>query len=356
MSAFASSSDRRMAESPLDVLAQELGAVAGRVEREATLRIDAAISDLRRIDAERELRLARLERAIEDRLATVRDGLPGKDADPDELARVVDHAVALAVGALPPPAPGRDADPAEIERQVNAAVTAAVEKLPAPRDGQDADPAFVAALVKQQVEVAVAALPVPKDGTSVTVDDVRPMLLDMVAAIPVPKNGDPGRDGVDGKLPIVRQWNDAVHYQGDCVVHGGATWQAVRDTGRAPPHDDWICLAAAGRDGADGRSFRVRGTWSAADAYAALDVVALGGAGFVARKDDPGECPGEGWQLIASQGKRGKEGGPGPKGEPGNAGPAVLAIDADDQGLLTLTNADGSTVTCDLYPLLSKLG
>jgi hypothetical protein len=27
----------------------------------------------------------------------------------------------------------------------------------------------------------------------------------------------------------------------------------------------------------------------------------------------------------------------------------------DDDGMLTLTNADGSRVTCDLYPLLSRL-
>jgi len=27
----------------------------------------------------------------------------------------------------------------------------------------------------------------------------------------------------------------------------------------------------------------------------------------------------------------------------------------DGEGLLTLTNADGSTVECDLYPILTKL-
>ena len=49
--------------------------------------------------------------------------------------------------------------------------------------------------------------------------------------------------GPAGKLPLVRVYQpEAVHYEGDVVVHSGATWQALRDTGRAPPHaGDWIC-------------------------------------------------------------------------------------------------------------------
>lgn len=171
--------------------------------------------------------------------------------------------------------------------------------------------------------------------------------------------GAAGKDGAPGLLPIAQAWADGVHYAGAVVTHEGSTWQARRDTGRAPPHDDWACLARGGRDGVDGRSFRVRETWAADAAYAALDVVALGGAAFVARRDDPGPCPGEGWQLIASQGKRGKEGdrgAPGPRGERGGPGPSVVALSIDDQGMLTLVNADGTTVACDMYPLLSRLG
>jgi hypothetical protein len=61
----------------------------------------------------------------------------------------------------------------------------------------------------------------------------------------------------------------------------------------------------------------VRGTFDQAAVYRHLDIVALGGSSFIARRDQPGPCPGEGWQLIASAGKPGK---PGPKGEPGEAG------------------------------------
>lgn len=167
--------------------------------------------------------------------------------------------------------------------------------------------------------------------------------------------GERGPEGAPGKLPVAKAWSDAVHYEGDVVVHAGATYQALKDTAREPPHEDWLCLAGRGNDGADGRSFTVRGTWQEEAEYSALDVVALGGASFVARRDNPGACPGEGWQLMSAQGKRGNQGergAPGPKGDPG---PAAVALEIGDDGLLTLTNGDGSRVTCDFYPLLSKI-
>ena len=112
-----------------------------------------------------------------------------------------------------------------------------------------------------------------------------------------------------------------------------------------------------GANGVDGRSFVIRGTWSEAETYHALDVVALNGASFGARCDNPGPCPGDGWQMIAAQGKRGNAGerGAGARGERGAPGPSAVALDVNEEGLLTLTNADGSTVTCDLYPLLVRL-
>ena len=112
-----------------------------------------------------------------------------------------------------------------------------------------------------------------------------------------------------------------------------------------------------GDRGAEGRSFAIRGTWSEGEAYRELDVVALNGASFGARRDDPGPCPGEGWQMIAAQGKRGNAGerGAGARGERGLPGPPAVALDVNEEGLLTLTNADGSQVSCDLYPLLAKL-
>ena len=94
-------------------------------------------------------------------------------------------------------------------------------------------------------------------------------------------------------------------------------WQATKDTGKAPPHADWICLAAAGQDGI---TPTIRGTYDSAGIYARLDLVALNGSLFVARKDQPGPCPGADWQLVASAGKIGIKGSPGAKGERGEAG------------------------------------
>jgi hypothetical protein len=106
-----------------------------------------------------------------------------------------------------------------------------------------------------------------------------------------------------------------VHYEGDIVVHEGSTYQAKRDTSRAPPHADWACIAAAGRDA---RMPKVCGTYREGEIYNYLDIVALNGSAFIARRDNPNECPGDGWQLIASAGRAGKLG---PKGERGESGP-----------------------------------
>ena len=127
--------------------------------------------------------------------------------------------------------------------------------------------------------------------------------------------GEPGPRGEPGPPGKIEQANGyvegAVHYHGNIVTHRGSTYQAQRDTAREPPHDDWICVAHAGvdgKDGSDGRSLEVRGVFSDKETYQALDIVALNGGCFIAKKDDPGSCPGAGWQLIASQGKRGDKG------------------------------------------------
>src|SRR5262249_17428611 len=99
-----------------------------------------------------------------------------------------------------------------------------------------------------------------------------------------------------------------------------ATWQAQRDTARAPGAQDWVCLASAGD------SFTVRGTFNETAEYRRLDVVALNGGSFIALKDAPGPCPGSGWQLIASQGKRGAAGEKGERGAQGPQGNPLIAI------------------------------
>jgi hypothetical protein len=167
--------------------------------------------------------------------------------------------------------------------------------------------------------------------------------------------GERGEPGPPGKLPVVRAWRDDVHYEGAVVAHAGSVYQAQRDTGREPPHDDWLCIAQGGQDGANGRSLNIRGTWSDTETYRHLDVVAYNGGSFVARRDDPGLCPGDGWQLHASPGKRGQPGEPGRRGEPGPPGSPLIEASVDEAGLVTFTNADRSSISLDLYPLLTRV-
>ena len=73
--------------------------------------------------------------------------------------------------------------------------------------------------------------------------------------------------------------------------------------------------------------------------------MALNGSSFIARADNPGPCPGDAWQLIASAGKPGKPGLKGDRGELGPRGPVGPAvkgarIDREDYSV-TLIMSDG---------------
>jgi hypothetical protein len=163
------------------------------------------------------------------------------------------------------------------------------------------------------------------------------------------ERGEKGEKGEPGTLPLVKAYvPDTLHYAGDAVTHAGALWQATKDTGQAPPHGDWICLAAAG---ADGITPTVRSTYDGTATYARLDIVALNGSTFIARKDDPGVCPGDGWQLMSVRGKPGIKGPPGErgqrgeKGDPGAAAPTILAWKIDRVNyLVTPIMSDASEV------------
>lgn len=156
---------------------------------------------LRRIDA--------LEKQLRE-MPVARDG---KDADPAEIATLVEEAVAK----LPVPRDGKDADPTVVAKMVAEAVQEAsanvvvraeqpaltsemvkaivqeeLGKLPPPKDGKDADPAAIRDMVAAEVSAAVAALPRPKDGKSVSAADVAPMVAEevgkAVAALPKPRD------------------------------------------------------------------------------------------------------------------------------------------------------------------------
>jgi integrin beta 3 len=160
---------------------------------------------------------------------------------------------------------------------------------------------------------------------------------------PQGERGEKGEHGDPGLLPMVRAWAaDGISYRGDVVAYDGATWQAQKDTAAKPPHRDWMLLCAAGRDAV---SPVIRGTYDLAGTYAAMDMVALNGSSFIARCNNPGECPGDGWQLVASCGKAGKpgiKGDRGERGEQGPIGPTVVDVEVDGESYtLKLIFSDG---------------
>lgn len=135
----------------------------------------------------------------------------------------------------------------------------------------------------------------------------------------------------------------------------------VKDGAPGPKGDPGESIEGPpGRDGTDGRSFTVRGTYGEGETYDMLSVVALGGSSFVALRDDPGPCPGDGWQLLSP---RGKAGPPGPKGDrgdavtgpPGPPGPGLAAMTLSSEGVLTLTFEDGRSFSQDFYQPFSQM-
>jgi len=165
--------------------------------------------------------------------------------------------------------------------------------------------------------------------------------------------GERGEQGLPGRLPIVTTWKaDQISYEGDVVSHSGATWQATKDTGQEPGGRDWICLARAGHDGA---SLQVRGTYREGTAYKALDIVALNGGSFIARKDDPGPCPGGEWQAMSLPGKRGERGERGPKGDQGDPGVSFIDWKLDRENYaVRVVLSDGTVLTLELRELFEQ--
>ncbi len=265
-----------------------------------------------------------------------KDGKDGADCDMEAVRGLIEELVSAKVAEIPPPEkgdPGADGkDGIDGNDGEPGKDGLGIDDLAVTQDGAVVEFAFSVGETRSIFEVELPAGPPGADG--------------------IGEKGDPGPAG---SLPTVQAWFAGVHYSGNVRSHAGGTWQALKDTASEPPHDDWICLAAPGANGQDGKSLNPRRLWVAEEEYFRLDVVALNGGSFVALKDEPGVCPGDGWALLTSPGKRGERGEKGDKGLRGEPGPPIVAASIDSEGMQTLVNADGSAVQCDLYPLLSRL-
>jgi hypothetical protein len=96
-------------------------------------------------------------------------------------------------------------------------------------------------------------------------------------------------------------------------------------------HRDVLDEARAAIDQALAR--KIRGTWTPQGKYSVNDLVAKEGGSFVARRTDPGPCPGPDWQLVSRQGARGVAG---EKGERGPAGRSISSWKVDRQNSLVI--------------------
>lgn len=362
---------------------------------DVTARLDdrlATVRDGRDADpAQFEALAASLSERVDARLAMVRDG---RDADPaqfDALADAVEQRVGRSLAEMEATADagrdgldalmqslaekvdaklaavrdGRDADPAPIAALARALEEKVDHRLAAVRDGKDSDPAQFEALAAALTDKVDARLATVRDGKDVDPAEVerlgaslRQDLADALADVreqlradPSLK-GEPGKPGEPGKLPAVKDWTRGVHYAGDVVTCGGSLWQASRDTGEPPGHDDWTVLATKGQDA---KEFEPRGLYDPDAQYERLNIVAMDGGSYVALRDEPGPCPGDGWRLLVSRGKPGKPGEPGPKStEPGPRGdPGVGIADIDivpESFALVVTFTDGHVMARDVRP------
>jgi hypothetical protein len=121
-------------------------------------------------------------------------------------------------------------------------------------------------------------------------------------------------------------------------------------------------VAAAGTDA---RSFSLRGVYNPDVIYDECDVVMLGGSSFVAKRSNPGNCPGTNWTLLAgvgrrgAKGERGERGAPGATGapgKPGQPGPMIVEwrIIPDTYTVVAVFDDDRVSSPLDLRPLFER--
>ncbi|MCH2219310.1 MAG: hypothetical protein MK097_03150, partial [Dechloromonas sp.] len=182
-------------EPPRDGKDADMDAVAEIVRA----RVDEAVAAIRVPEDGKSVTVDDVRPVLEELVAAIPPAPAGKDADVDAVLRAVDERVsekvAEAVSSIRVPEDGKSVTVEDVRPMIEEVVKAAVAEIPVPVNGKDADPAEVAALILDDV---VKLIPPGRDGTSVTVEDVAPMLEQLVekrvSAIPPAPAGKDGRD------------------------------------------------------------------------------------------------------------------------------------------------------------------
>jgi Collagen triple helix repeat (20 copies) len=333
----------------LDLLADEFGAVAGRIERELHLRVSAAIATLERHDAERESRInttiaifekrdverelvvLKLLQELATRLVSIKDG---KDGEQGPAGKQGERGVPGERGLQGEPGPvGPPGEPGQAglpgARGLMGPIGPAGDVGPQGPQGPEGPAGLVGETGPQGERGEIGPVGATGlqglQGVPGSVGAVGPQGERGERGLPGERGergiqGERGDEGPMGYLPPLEPWTDRVFYDGDVVTHKGGTYQAQCDTAKEPPNDDdWVTIAAPGINGTDGRSFIIRETYDEKETYRELDVVTLNSTWFIAKKNNPGPCPGPDWKS-GPVGKKGERGERGEKGERGPAG------------------------------------
>ncbi|HHS9675086.1 TPA: phage gp6-like head-tail connector protein [Klebsiella pneumoniae] len=206
--------------------------------------------------------------------------------------------VSEAVAALPPAQDGKSVTPEDVRPLLQELVTAAVGEIPVPRDGKDYDPA----VLKQAVEDAVAALPPAQDGRDALQLEIQPFI-------------DEGKS----------------YSRGSYATHNGGLWRAYEKTHGMR---GWECIVDGVSDvdismngqrnfivtvnrasgASEKKSFDIptmvyRGVFKSGDEYLPGDTVTWGGSLWHCdeqTQDKPGETGSKGWTLAAKRGRDGR--------------------------------------------------
>lgn len=244
---------------------------------------------------------------------------------PETTAADLDQRITKAVEGLPKPKdgePGTSVTADDVAPMVADEVAKAVGALPAPKDGISVTLADVAPMIAEEVAKAVQAIPAPKDGESVPLDQVREMVDEEVAkamgAISAPKDGEPGRDALQLELqPEIDLTR--TYARGTYAKHAGGLWRAFEATKGL---HGWECVVegiAELRVDQDGREFTlVARTSSGAEVSKSIKVAALVDKGVFKAGNDYEAGDGVTWggSFFIAQ----KDAPIGHPGEPGSDG------------------------------------
>lgn len=277
--------------------------------------LGAVLSELRE-SFERQLN--ERDKAFEEKLSSLSTSLNSDVPEPD-ISALASEVAALIPAPEVPKLP-----------DIDALVAEAVAALPAPQPGKSVTAEDVKPLLEQMVKAAVAELPAPEIPP---LPDIDALVAEAVAALPTPEptKGEDGRDALQLEvLPFIDE--EKSYPRGSYATHSGGLWRAYEKTHGMR---GWECLVdgVLGIDvsSTDERNFTVtvtrasgaveskafsipamiyRGVFKAGEAYQAGDTVTWGGSMWHCDQDStdkPGENGSKGWTLATKRGRDGRD-------------------------------------------------